>query len=212
MEHYNYIVIEGNIGAGKTSLAKMLAEEYQANLLLEKFEDNPFLPKFYKNPDKYAFHVELSFMATRYQQLVNELPYQNLFKTFSLADFFFSKSLLFAKITLSEPEFRLYRQIFNIIYKSIPRPDLYVYLHMDVDRLLENIHHRGREYEQELDRGYLKNLEREYFDYLKQQNNMRILILDMNKIDFIKNDPDYHSVKNTIFKKKHPTGISRYIF
>ncbi len=212
MEHYNYIVIEGNIGAGKTSLAKMLAEEYQANLLLEKFEDNPFLPKFYKNPDKYAFHVELSFMATRYQQLVNELPYQNLFKTFSLADFYFSKSLLFAKITLSEPEFRLYRQIFNIIYKSIPRPDLYVYLHMDVDRLLENIHHRGREYEQELDRGYLKNLEREYFDYLKQQNNMRILILDMNKIDFIKNDPDYQSVKNTIFKKKHPTGISRYIF
>lgn len=212
MEHYNYIVIEGNIGAGKTSLAKMLAEEYQANLLLEKFEDNPFLPKFYKNPDKYAFHVELSFMATRYQQLVNDLPYQNLFKTFSLADFYFSKSLLFAKNTLSEPEFHLYRQIFNIIYKSIPRPDLYVYLHMDVDRLLENIHQRGREYEQDLDRGYLKNLEREYFDYLKQQTNMRILILDMNKIDFIKNNSDYQSVKNTIFKEKHPTGISRYIF
>lgn len=212
MEHYNYIVIEGNIGAGKTSLAKMLAEEYQANLLLEKFEDNPFLPKFYRNPDKYAFHVELSFMATRYQQLVKELPYQNLFKTFSLADFYFSKSLLFAKNTLSEAEFHLYRQIFNIIYKSIPRPDLYVYLHMDVERLLENIHHRGREYEQDLDRGYLKNLEREYFDYLKQQNNMRILILDMNKIDFIKNDSDYQSVKNTIFKKNHPTGISRYIF
>lgn len=212
MEHYNYIVIEGNIGAGKTSLAKMLAEEYQANLLLEKFEDNPFLPKFYKNPDKYAFHVELSFMATRYQQLVNELPYQNLFKTFSLADFYFSKSLLFAKITLSEQEFRLYRQIFNIIYKSIPRPDLYVYLHMDVGRLLENIHHRGRDYEQDLDRGYLKNLEREYFDYLKQQTNMRILILDMNNIDFIKNNADYQSVKDTIFKKKHPTGISRYIF
>jgi deoxyadenosine/deoxycytidine kinase len=151
-------------------------------------------------------------MATRYQQLVNELPYQNLFKTFSLADFYFSKSLLFAKNTLSEAEFHLYRQIFNIIYKSIPRPDLYVYLHMDVERLLENIHHRGREYEQDLDRGYLKNLEREYFDYLKQQNNMRILILDMNKIDFIKNDSDYQSVKNTIFKKNHPTGISRYIF
>jgi len=209
---YNYVVIEGNIGAGKTTLAKMLAEDYQANLLLEEFADNPFLPKFYNNPEKYAFHVELSFMATRYQQLVNELPYQNLFKTFSLADFYFSKSLLFARITLSEPEYRLYRQIFNIIYKSIPRPDLYVYLHVDVDKLMKNIHQRGRDYEQDLRSDYLKQLEKEYFNYMKRQTDMRLVVLDMNNIDFVRHAPDYQKVKEAIFNEDHLTGINRYIF
>lgn len=190
----------------------MLAEEYQANLLLEKFSDNPFLPKFYNNPDKYAFHVELSFMATRYQQLIKELPYKNLFKTFTLADFYFAKSLLFAKITLSESEFMLYRQIFNIIYKSIPKPDLYVYLHVDVDQLMKNIQQRGRDFEGNINAEYLKRLEREYFNYIRQQNDMRIVVLDMNNIDFVQNPSDYEEVKKIIFKKDHPTGISRHIF
>jgi len=190
----------------------MLAQDYQANLLLEDFADNPFLPKFYQNPEKYAFHVELSFMATRYQQLVNELPYQNLFKTFSLADFYFSKSLLFARNTLSEPEYRLYRQIFNIIYKSIPRPDLYVYLHVDVDQLMENIRRRGRQYEQSLQKNYLRQLEKEYFNYMNRQTDMRIAVLDMNHIDFVANSGDYEQVKNVIFGKNHPPGINRYFF
>lgn len=209
---YKYIVIEGNIGAGKTTLAKMLAEEYQANLLLEKFSDNPFLPRFYKDPDKYAFHVELSFMATRYQQLINELPYKNLFKTFTLADFYFAKSILFAKITLSEPEFVLYRQIFNIIYKTIPKPDLYVYLHLDVEQLMKNIKQRGRDFESNINPDYLKKLEREYFNYIRQQNDMRVVVLNMNNIDFIEKESDYERVKEVIFKKDHPVGISRHIF
>src|SRR6056297_4263889 len=121
MQDLKYIAIEGNIGAGKTTMAKMLAKEYNANLILEQFADNPFLPKFYENPDKYSFHVELSFLATRYEQLKNEIPNKNLFKSFTLADFYFIKSLIFAKVTLSESEFNLYRQIFNIIYKSLPK-------------------------------------------------------------------------------------------
>ena len=209
---YKYIVIEGNIGAGKTTLAKWLAEEYQANLLLEKFSDNPFLPRFYNDPEKYAFHVELSFMATRYQQLINELPYKNLFKTFTLADFYFAKSILFAKITLSDPEFVLYRQIYNIIYKSIPKPDLYIYLHVDVDQLMKNIQQRGRDFEGNINPDYLKKLEREYFNYIRQQNDMRIVVLDMNNIDFVRELSDYEKVKEAIFKKDHPVGISRHIF
>jgi len=209
---YNYIVIEGNIGAGKTTLAQKLAADYQANLLLEEFADNPFLPKFYQNPQKYAFHVELSFMASRYQQLTSKLPYQNLFKTFTLADYYFSKSLLFAKITLSEQEYLLYRQIFNIIYKSIPKPDLYVYLHQNVDHLMQNIQQRGRTYEMNLTSAYLKQLEREYFNYLKQQKGMRILILDTNNLDFVNNSSDYDAIKSFLFNKEHPLGISRHIF
>lgn len=190
----------------------MLAHDYQANLLLEEYQDNPFLPKFYREPDKYAFHVELSFMASRYQQLINKLPYKNLFKTFTLADFYFAKSLLFAKITLSESEYMLYRQIFNIIYKSIPKPDLYIYLHLETDQLLKNISRRGRDYEQNLRRDYLKKLEREYFNYMRHQTDMRFVILDMNNMDFVNNHFDYEQVRDVVFNKGHPMGISRYFF
>ncbi len=133
---YNYLVIEGNIGAGKTTLATRIAEQFNAKLILEQFADNPFLPKFYKDPEKYSFPLELSFLASRYKQLNEELKYQDLFKTFTVADYYFMKSLVFAFSTLKGDEYNLYRQIFYIIYSSLPKPDIYVYLHIKTGRLI----------------------------------------------------------------------------
>ncbi len=149
---YNYVVIEGNIGAGKTTLATRIAEQFNARLILEQFADNPFLPKFYQDPEKYSFPLELSFLASRYKQLNDELGSQDIFKAFTVADYYFMKSLVFAASTLKGDEYNLYRQIFYIIYSSLPKPDIYVYLHISAERLLKNISNRGREYEKSITR------------------------------------------------------------
>jgi len=205
----NYIVIEGNIGAGKTTLAKMIAQEFNAKLILEQFADNPFLPKFYKEPDKYSFQLELSFLAERYQQLNNELTSRDLFKPFTVADYYFMKSLIFARSTLKEDEYNLYRQIFHIIYKSIPKPDLYVYLHVDVNNLRSNIAKRGRDYEQTISAGYLSKIQEGYYDFFKQQSDMAFLIIDSNNMDFVENQDDYKMMKSLIFNHKYEKGITR---
>lgn len=205
----NYIVIEGNIGAGKTTLSKMIAQEYNAKLILEQFADNPFLPKFYNDPEKYSFQLELSFLAERYQQLNHELTSRDLFKPFTVADYYFMKSLIFARATLKADEYNLYRQIFNIIYKSIPKPDLYVYLHVDIKNLKKNISKRGRDYEQEISEEYLNKLQEGYFDFFKQQNDISYLVIDTNNLDFVDNQEDYAKVKEYIFKQHYPVGINR---
>ncbi|MGM0497369.1 MAG: deoxynucleoside kinase [Bacteroidota bacterium] len=210
MPDLKYVAIEGNIGAGKTTLAKKMAEEYNANLILEQFADNPFLPKFYENPDKYSFHVELSFLASRYKQLVNELPYKDLFKTFTLADFYFAKSLIFARATLSDNEFKLYREIFNIIYKSLPSPDLFVYLHQEPKKLKQNIIRRGRKYEQEIEENYLQKIQDSYFKFMKDNQNHKYIIIDLKGKDFISHDSDYEIIKSTVFNKNHQKGMNYY--
>ncbi|MDY6800598.1 MAG: deoxynucleoside kinase [Bacteroidota bacterium] len=207
----NYLVIEGNIGAGKTTLAKMIAEEYNAKLILEQFADNPFLPKFYNDPDRYSFPLELSFLAERYQQLNRDLTSRDLFKPFNVADYYFMKSLIFAKATLKQDEYNLYRQIFNIIYQSIPKPDLYVYLHVDIKKLLENIFKRGRDYEKGISEEYLKNLQKGYFDFFRQQNDMSFLIIDTSNVDFVDNQDDYKKIKALIFQEKYDLGIHRIV-
>ena len=205
----NYIVIEGNIGAGKTTLSKMIAKEFNAKLILEQFADNPFLPKFYKEPDKYSFQLELSFLAERYQQLNKELTSRDLFRPFTVADYYFMKSLIFARATLKEDEYNLYRQIFNIIYKSIPKPDLFVYLHVDVKNLANNIAKRGRDYEKGISEEYLLKLQEGYFDFFKQQNDITYLVIDSNNMDYVENQEDYTKVKELIFKKEYQKGINR---
>ncbi|MFO7842450.1 MAG: deoxynucleoside kinase [Bacteroidales bacterium] len=207
----NYLVIEGNIGAGKTTLAKMIAEDYNAKLILEQFADNPFLPKFYNDPDRYSFPLELSFLAERYQQLNRDLTSRDLFKPFNVADYYFMKSLIFAKATLKPDEYNLYRQIFNIIYQSIPKPDLYVYLHVDIKKLLINISKRGRDYEKGISEEYLLNLQKGYFDFFRQQNDMSFLIIDTSNIDFVDNQSDYEKIKALIFQKKYDKGIHRIV-
>lgn len=191
LQRYNYIAIEGNIGAGKTTLSAKISEDFNAKLVLERFADNPFLPKFYKDQSRYAFPLEMSFLADRYQQLSDDLAQFDLFKDFIVADYHIFKSLIFAKVTLAEDEFRLYKTMFDIIYKEMPKPDLYVYLYQNTERLLTNIRQRGRSYEQEIPAEYLEKINQGYLDYIKTQNNLNIIIVDVSEMDFVNNQADY---------------------
>lgn len=209
--HYNFIAIEGNIGAGKTTLATRISEEYNGKLILEQFEDNSFLPKFYEDPDKYAFPLEMSFLAARFQQLKDQLGTQDLFKSFTISDYFIVKSLIFARKTLGADEYSLYTRFFNIIYQQLPKPDLYVYLYLETSKLQQNIKLRGRDYERNIQDEYLDNIQQGYFDFIKQQTNMRILVLDTNNLDFVHNQKDYDLLVDVI-NKEHPIGIQRITF
>jgi len=191
LPEFNYIAIEGNIGAGKTTLATKIAEDCNAKLVLERFADNPFLPKFYKDQSRFAFPLEMSFLADRYQQLTDDLAQFDLFKDFIVADYHIFKSLIFAKVTLQEDEYRLYKTMFDIIYKEMPKPDLYVYLYQNSERLLANIKKRGRSYEQEIPQEYLEKINRGYLDYIKTQTDLNVLIIDVSDLDFVKKQEDY---------------------
>jgi deoxyguanosine kinase len=206
---YNYIAIEGNIGAGKTSLATRIAEQFNAKIILEQFADNPFLPKFYENPAQYAFPLELSFLAARYHQLKDELTRQDLFKTFTISDYFINKTLIFAKKTLQADEFALFTKLFYIINSTLPKPDLLVYLFLDIDNLKKNITRRGRSYEQNMEKEYLAKIQAGYLDFIKSQQNMRILIIDTNNIDFVNNVDDYKKITDVIMGKEYKIGITR---
>jgi deoxyguanosine kinase len=205
---YNFVVIEGNIGAGKTTLATRMAEESNARLILEQFADNPFLPKFYENREKYAFPLEMSFLAERYQQLKTELGRHDLFQPEIISDYYFLKSLIFAKANLNEAEYDLYTRLFHIINDSLPRPDLFVYLYHDVDRLLQNIRLRGRPYEQGITAEYLMEIQNAYFDFLKQLADQRILIINVNNLDFARNEEHYSQICK-IINKPYNAGITR---
>lgn len=197
----NYIAIEGNIGAGKTTLASKIAEDYNAKTILERFADNPFLPKFYKDQNRYAFPLEMSFLADRYQQLSDDLAQFDLFKDFIVADYHIFKSQIFAKVTLQEDEFRLYKTMFDIMYKEMPKPDLYVYLYQNTDRLLANIKKRGRSYEQDISSNYLEKINQGYLDYIKSQTDINALIIDVSDLDFVKNQEDYIYILTEIKNK-----------
>lgn len=207
-----YLVIEGNIGAGKTTLSALLAKDYNAKLVLERFAENPFLPRFYSNPEQYSFPLELSFLADRYKQLNDELRDVSLFQPLIIADYFFMKSLIFAHNTLSGDEYNLYRQIFEIIYSSIPKPDLYVYLHLPIAKLLENIQKRGRDYEQTITSDYLEEIQKGYFDFFKQHPEYTFLVIDTSNLDFVSNHIDYLKLKSVIFDEKYSKGIHRVTF
>ncbi len=206
---YKYIVIEGNIGAGKTSLTTRIAKEYNAKLVLEQFAENPFLPKFYKNPERFSFPLELSFLADRYQQLKKEMANPDLFFSFVITDYYYMKSLIFAGRTLKNDEYKLYRQLFWITYESLPKPDLYVYLHVDTRKLIENIKKRGRSYEQNISEEYLLKIQKGYFEFFSQNPNLRYLIIDVNELDFVSDRNDYDKLTEIIFNFPCNRGMNR---
>jgi deoxyguanosine kinase len=197
-EKYNYIAIEGNIGAGKTSLSKIMSDEFNAKIILERFAENPFLPKFYEDKERFAFPLEMSFLADRYQQLSDDLAQLDLFKNLIVSDYYIFKSLIFAQITLQKDEYLLYRKMFDVMYKEITKPDLYVYLYQNTDRLLENIKKRGREYEQNIEAGYLQKIHDGYKNFISTQQDLNVLIIDVSEIDFVNNIEDYNYIINKI--------------
>jgi deoxyguanosine kinase len=197
-EKYNYIAIEGNIGAGKTTLASKIAEDFNAKIILERFADNPFLPKFYEDNERFAFPLEMSFLADRYQQLSDDLAQFDLFKNFIVSDYYIFKSLIFAQVTLQKEEYFLYRKMFDIMYKEISKPDIYIYLYQNTPRLIENIKKRGRDYEQNIASEYLDKIHQGYATFIKTEEHLNTLIIDVSDKDFLKNPEDYKYVIDLI--------------
>ena len=203
MKH-QFITIEGNIGAGKTTLSNILAQKLNAKLILEEFADNPFLPKFYEKPDQYAFPLELFFMAERYKQLKDFLNTQDLFQQVTISDYLFTKCLLFAKVNLPSEEFRLYQKLFDIIHQQISVPDILIYLHAPVQKLQDNIKKRNRSYEQDIKDDYLFNLQETYTSYIKQ-HNIKTIFIDASNADFMGNDKHVQVVLEAL-QKDLPEG------
>jgi len=205
---YRFVVIEGNIGVGKTTLATMLAKDCNARLLLEKFENNPFLPKFYKDPQKNAFPLELFFMAERYHQLKQQKE-QDLFQPITIADYFFMKSKLFAQNNLQKDEKQLFNSLFEIMLSSLPNPNLLVYLYANVERLQQNIKKRGRSFEREITDEYLQNIQDRYLDYLKKQRYFPVLLLDVSKVNF-KEDRKIYEVILGLLDSTYELGVHQF--
>ena len=198
--NYHFITIEGNIGAGKTTLAHLLSKHYNARLILEGFADNPFLTKFYENPAQFAFPVELFFMAERYKQLKDLLQQKDLFNDLTISDYLFTKCLLFAKVTLPDDEFRLYQRLFDIIHQQLIQPDIVVYLHAPVSKLQQNIKRRNRSYEQSIPDEYLFNLQETYTHYIKQ-HNIKTLFVDVTNADFLHNEKQLQAIIDALDKE-----------
>lgn len=196
-----FLAIEGNIGVGKSTLADKIAQDFNAKLVLERFADNPFLPKFYEDQSRYAFPLEMSFLADRYQQFMDDTSQFDLFKTFMVGDYDIFKSLIFAQITLQKEEFELYRKVFNFMYNEVRKPDIYVYLYQNTDRLLENIKKRGRAYEQQIAPDYLEKIHRGYQDFIKSHPEQETLLIDLQALDFVNHQRDYVAILETLEEK-----------
>lgn len=195
--NYHFITIEGNIGAGKTTLAHLLSKHFNARLILEAFADNPFLPKFYENPQQFAFPLELFFMAERYKQLKELVQQKDMFQSVTISDYLFTKCLLFAKINLPDDEFRLYQRLFEIIHQQLIQPDILIYLHAPVQKLQENIRKRNRSYEQKIPNEYLFSIQETYTHYIKQ-HNIKTLFIDAGNADFLGNEKHFQAVVDAL--------------
>ena len=201
---YKYICIEGNIGAGKTTLSQMLAAEFNCHLILEQFTENPFLEYFYKDPERYALTVELSFLTERHKQLQLSLLNQNMFSDFTLAEYSMIKSLLFARQNLSDDEFKLFQNIFNLLSSKIPKPDLILYMHRPVERVKKHIIERARSFELDIKDSYLIKIQNAYLDFFKTQTLIPVVLLDGENMDFIHNRKHFDEIINILYQEHKP--------
>lgn len=208
---YNYVVVEGSIGAGKTTLSTMLARDFNAELVLERFADNPFLEKFYKDPEHYAFPVEMTFLMDRYQQLKSLLTARDLFTDFVIGDYFIDKCLLFSKNNLAKDEFSLFKKVFDTVAGFLPKPDLILYLYTAPDRLLKQIAKRNRAFEKGITAEYLSGIQEKYLTYFRENHQIPILLVDTENVDFVENTSDYQYFKKLIMEQ-HDAGIHRILF
>jgi len=206
---YRIITVEGNIGSGKTSFSKQLAAELNAKLILETFADNPFLQKFFVKQQDYALGMEMFFMAERYEQLNEDLSEQDMFLQHYVIDYLFNKSLLYAKVNLDETEFNLFQKIFNILNPKTRKSDIVIYLHSDLDRLVSNIVKRGREFEQTVQKDYLKKLETVYLEHFRQNVDQKTLIFDVSDADFVANATDFNKMVS-IVTEHHKVGVHKF--
>ena len=206
--NYHFIAVEGNIGAGKTTLAHLLSRHFNSRLILEAFAENPFLPKFYENPKQYAFPLELFFMAERYKQLKELVYIADLFGSVTIADYLFTKCLLFAKVNLSDQEFRLYQNFFDILQSQVVQPDILIYLHAPVSKLQSNIRKRNRHYEQGIPDNYLFSIQEAYTHYIRQ-HNIRTLVVDVSNADFLDNPAHLQIVIDAL---ERDTGEGQHFF
>lgn len=202
--HYSFIAIEGNIGTGKTTLCHRLAARFGCELVLEQFTDNPFLPFFYEQPERYAFPVELFFMTERHKQLQEHFAQPDLFRAFTVADYFFVKTLLFAKNNLNEEEFRLFQRLFAVLNATYPKPDLLLFLHRPVEVLLEQIRRRGRDMERHITGEYLEEIQNAYFEYFKTEREIPVVVLDLGERDFLRDEAHFESIVALLGKPYQP--------
>ncbi len=209
--NYNYIVIEGCIGAGKTTLAEKFSKDLNAELILERFADNSFLPKFYKDPLHYAFPLEMAFLTERYQQLKTLLSKRDIFTDLVIADYFIDKCIIFSIHNLQSDEYNLYTKVYDIISTYLPKPDLIIYLYNNESKLLQNIAKRGREYEKDIAPDYLTNIQDGYMNYFKHYEKVPIVIVEAHNLDFVKNIEDYEQLKQLLYQT-YPPGITRITY
>jgi deoxyadenosine/deoxycytidine kinase len=196
---YHFIAVEGNIGAGKTTLSQLLSQYYNAKLMLEEFAENPFLTKFYENPKQYAFPLELFFLAERFKQQQDLIKTADLFQSVTISDYLFTKCLLFAKVNLPEEEYRLYQKMFDVFQQQLTTPDVLIYLHAPVNKLQSNIKKRNRKFEQSIPDEYLFKLQETYTSYIKQ-HNIKTIFVDASNADFLYNDAHFKLITDALEK------------
>jgi len=197
--NYHFIAVEGNIGAGKTTLTQLLSQYYNAKLMLEEFAENPFLTKFYENPKQYAFPLELFFLAERFKQQQELIKNTDLFQSVTISDYLFTKCLLFAKVNLPEEEYRLYQKMFDVFQQQLVTPDVLIYLHAPVSKLQSNIKKRNRKFEQSIPDEYLYKLQETYTSYIKQ-HNIKTIFVDASNADFLYNEAHFKLITDALEK------------